>query len=361
MRKFLNGLIVLLALYFFLQSCHSEKKILSSPLTSEYVLPDRGDYRFMFYNCENLFDTINDPNKNDEEFLPESMRHWDTRKYYKKLNNTAKVITAVGGWELPDAVGLCEIETGNVVYDIIHKTHLWKSDYKIIHYEAPDMRGIDVAFIYNSTRIFPIVSVPFHITFPDATEYKTRDILYVKATTATKDTIHFFINHWPSRWGGQMDSEDRRMYVASVVREKVDSIFGCEQNPNIIIMGDLNDYPYNLSLTQSLKAISEYSDLKPHELYNLSAWLQKNNAVGSHKHEGEWGILDQNIVSGALLLGSNGLKTSVNDAHVFSAPFLLTEDQSYTGVITNRTYIGMKYNGGYSDHLPVFLDVWKIK
>ncbi|MCK5538086.1 MAG: hypothetical protein KAI79_14770, partial [Bacteroidales bacterium] len=190
----------------FIYACKSKTEITNNFKTSEYILPERGDYRFMFYNVENLFDTINDPEKRDDEYSPDGMRYWRSWKYYKKLNNIAKVITAVGGWQLPDIVGLCEIENRKVVDDIIHKTHLWNSDYEIIHYESPDMRGIDVAFLYNSSKIFPISSKPINISFPNSPTSKTRDILYVKASTASKDTFHFFINHWPSRWGGQMQS-----------------------------------------------------------------------------------------------------------------------------------------------------------
>ncbi len=318
----------------------------------------RGDYRVMFYNCENLFDTINDPKTRDDEFTPQGAKHWTSYKYFKKIHNISKVITAVGGWDLPDMVGLCEIENIHVVEDIILKTHLKKSPYKIIHYESTDKRGIDVALLYNKNTISPIYSEPIRIHFPFGAYKNTRDILYVKASTQTNDTLHVFINHWPSRWGGQLPSEELRMYVASVLRAKVDSVFATDSLANILIMGDLNDYPTNKSLTESLKARHDYENAKNKELYNLAYYLQEVKGLGSHKHDGMWGVLDQTIVSGALLLGEKGLKTSPANAHIFQADYLLEEDVNYTGKITNRTYIGYKYHGGYSDHLPVFVDLF---
>ncbi len=321
----------------------------------------RGDYRFMFYNCENLFDTIDDPKTRDDEFTPHGAKHWTPRKYYHKIHNIAKVITAVGGWNLPDVVGLCEIENKAVVEDIILKTHLKNSDYKIIHYESTDKRGIDVAMLYNRMTIFPIHSTPIRINFPFGAYKNTRDILYVKAATKSKDTLHIFLNHWPSRWGGQLPSEELRMYVASVLRSKVDSIFAAESHPNIVILGDLNDYPTNKSLIETLHTLHSYDRPKEKELYDLAYYLQEDEGLGSHKHDGEWGILDHTIISGTLLMGRAGLKIITDDAHVFNPDFLLEEDTKNTGKITNRTYIGYKYHGGYSDHLPVYVDIWETK
>ncbi len=354
MKKYI--FVIVLSILFF--GCNFFEKI-SKEIT--YELPERGDYRFMFYNVENLFDTIDTPDKTDEEFLPEGGRYWGTYKYYAKLRNTAKVITAVGGWQLPDVVGLCEVENRKVVEDILKKTHLWNSDYAVLHFESPDNRGIDVAMLYNQSKIYPIKVQPIAIVFPDAPGSKTRDILYVKAGTAAGDTFHFFVNHWPSRWGGQMNSESRRVYVASVVRKTVDSIYLADRNPNIVIMGDLNDYPYNISLTEALMAERSFDDIRSENLYNLSSYLQDIGKIGSHKHDGEWGVLDQFIVSGTLLNQESKIRTGVNDVHIFAAPYLLEVDKNYTGYITNRTYIGQSYHGGYADHLPVFLDVWKNK
>ncbi|MEA3317140.1 MAG: endonuclease, partial [Bacteroidota bacterium] len=196
------------------------------------------------------------------------------------------------------------------------------------------------------------------INFPDAPDYKTRDILYVKGLTNSADTLHVFINHWPSRWGGQLESEPRRMFVASVLRESVDSLFKISAKTNIVIMGDLNDEPHNKSIVETLNASSKIESVYDDELYNLSGYIQENNNAASHKYQGVWGMLDQCIVSGYLLNSNNSVKTSTEDIHVFKNDFLLEKDDSHYGYKPKRTYIGFKYNDGYSDHLPIFLDLF---
>lgn len=309
----------------------------------------------MFYNVENLFDTLDDSLKNDEDFLPEGNHFWNNHKYFTKLNQIYKVIIAIGEWNPPAIIGLCEIENRKVLNDLVNNTPLVKYEYKIIHKESPDRRGIDVGFLYREDLFKPISNEFLSINFPDNPESKTRDILYVKGVANKLDTLHIFINHWPSRWGGQLESEDRRLFVASVLRSKIDSIFNQNANSNIIITGDFNDYPDNKSILEILSANQNFENIKPNTLYNLSANLFKTKNIGSHKYQGEWGVLDQFIVSGNLLNSENKMYTSLDDVTIFNKKFLLESDDSYYGFKPNRTYIGYKYNGGYSDHLPTYL------
>jgi len=329
---------------------------IKAQLLKEYESP-RGDMRIMFYNTENLFDIYDDTLKIDEAFTPEGVRHWNKGRYYKKLNNISKVITAVGQWELPEIIGLCEIENRFVLEGIIKQTALKKFPYRIIHKESPDRRGIDVGLLYRKDRFTPINYEAVRVTFPFDANKPTRDILYVKGSNNSNDTLHIFINHWPSRWGGQLETDRKRVYAASVLRKKVDSLFKADTNPNIIIMGDLNDYPDNNSVTESLKAINRFDLFKDEELYNLAYYLQEEKGKGTHKYHGEWGVLDQIIVSGSLLKEDNKIHMTVDDAHVFEAPFLLEPDEHYVGVKPFRTYVGFKFHDGFSDHLPVYLDL----
>jgi predicted extracellular nuclease len=331
--------------------------ISSAQELNDYEFP-RGDMRVMFYNVENLFDIHDDKLKSDEEFTPEGVRYWTEDRYQKKLFNISKVIAALGQWDLPEVIGVCEIENRTVLEDLIKKTALSQFQYRIVHKESPDSRGIDVGFLYRKDKFKPIVYEAVPVIFPFEDSRSTRDILYVKGTTNSDDTLHFFINHWPSRYGGQLESERNREYTASVLRHKVDSLFSVHVNPNIIIMGDLNDYPVNYSITNILKAQTEYDDIQTEELYNLSWYLQEVKGKGSHKYEGKWGVLDQIIVSGELLSSTKHINTSLNHAHVFEAPFLLEPDVHNTGFITFRTYVGFKFHDGFSDHLPVYLDLF---
>ncbi|MCB2194960.1 MAG: hypothetical protein KQH79_03825 [Bacteroidetes bacterium] len=309
----------------------------------------------MFYNVENLFDTYDDTLINDEEFLPEGDRFWSTYKYYDKIKNIYKVIVAVGEWNPPAIIGLCEIENKKVLSDLVNNTPLVKFDYQIIHKDSPDRRGIDVGLLYLEELFKPLRYETIPIHFPDNPDSKTRDILYVQGIANKTDTLNIFVNHWPSRWGGQLESESRRVFVASILKSKVDSIFQINPESNIIVTGDFNDYPDNKSISEILHARQEFESIENGQLYNLSAHLFNTKNIGSHKYQGEWGVLDQFMVSGSLLQKNNKITTSLDDIHIFNADFLLEPDEGYYGFEPKRTFIGYKYNGGFSDHLPTYL------
>ena len=323
-------------------------------LISGYSQSD-DSYKIMFYNVENLFDTFDDSLKKDEEFLPEGGRFWNNHKYYTKINQIYKVIMAVGEWNPPAIIGLCEIENRKVIHDLTNNTPLVKYEYKIIHKESPDRRGIDVGLLYRDELFQPLKKSFIPINFPKQPNSKTRDILYVKGIANNSDTLHIFINHWPSRWGGQLESEERRLYVASVLKSKVDSLFKSNNKSNIIITGDFNDYPDNKSIKEILSANQNIKSISSNQLYNLSSYLFKTKNIGTYKYQGEWGVLDQFIVSGNLLNPENKIYTSCNDIYIFNKEFLLEPDGGYFGFKPNRTFIGYKYNGGFSDHLPTYL------
>jgi hypothetical protein len=335
---------------------------LSEKKGSDFSHKDTRDYmRIMFYNTENLFDCVNDSLKNDEQFLPDGDKHWTPRKYNEKLSNICKVVIAVGGWEPPEIIGFCEVENRYVLEDILMKTPLSNLDYEIVHHESPDRRGIDVALFYRKSKFKVIYDEAIRVVFPFDANKPTRDILYVKGETYKGDTLHIYVNHWPSRWGGQMETEPKRMYVASVLKKHTDSLFKLNRNANIIIMGDLNDHIDNISITETLEARHDYDNVKSGKLYNLSNYLEEEKGKGTHKHQGEWGVLDHIIVSGGLLLGSSGAKCSKEDAEIFDADFLLEKDDKHVGYRPFRTYIGFKFHGGFSDHMPIYLDLHKKK
>jgi len=343
-------------IYLMITSCKTNQ--ISNSQTPTIDSNKRGDLRIMFYNCENLFDIYDDTLKLDDEFLPEGEKHWSYEKYQEKLAHISKVITAVGGWDPPEIIGLCEVENRYVLDGLVDYSALKKQNYQIIHQESPDNRGIDVALLYIKEKFKPLTWRAIPVVFPANMGKTTRDILYVKGVDLNQDTLHIFVNHWPSRWGGQMESEDKRMYVAELVRTKVDSIYLTNLNANIIIMGDLNDFPTDRSLLESLRTKTDFSNIESKELYNLSFYLQEVKGVYSHKYQGEGGVLDQMIISSPLLNSQNSISTTKDNAHVFSATFLLEEDTDNVGYKPFRTYIGYKYAGGFSDHLPVYFDLF---
>ena len=314
--------------------------------------------RIVFYNTENLFDPADDSLKFDESFTPEGMNHWSKHKYWVKQKMLAQVISAVGGWEVPAIVGLCEVENRHVLINLVGNTTLKKYKYSIIHHESPDRRGIDVALIYRKEKFNIISDTAYQVRFPFDTASRTRDILYVKGIALDSDTLHIFVTHWPSKYGGAFVTIPKRKYVAKKIRSYTDIIL--KQNPDakILIMGDLNDNPKDESVMQGLKPklIHNYKD---GDLINLMLPLM-DNKIGSHFYSGttsnEWSVLDQMIVSSGLLNSNSSLKIKNNKAHIFTAAFLLEYNKEGI-LVPNRTFHGMKYHGGFSDHMPIYLDI----
>jgi predicted extracellular nuclease len=318
---------------------------------------EKQSFKIMCYNVENFFDCVDDSLTDDSEFLPTGMRGWNITKYQKKQANIGKVITAIGGWEAPALVGLCEIESKKCLYDLTRYSGLKNLRYKFLHHESPDARGVDVALLYQPRMFKPFHEEAIRINFSAAPATKTRDILFASGVIPTGDTLHVFVCHFPSRLGGELESDDKRLFVASVVRAKVDSLFASSQCANIVIMGDFNDYPINKSMTEVLKAKPLTNNNSAKELYNL-VYKMHTEGKGSNKHNGEWGALDQMIISGNLLNSNAKFFTRQNDVHFFDTDFLLEDDKVFLGKQPFRTYVGMKYQDGFSDHLPIYADFW---
>lgn len=310
--------------------------------------------KIMFYNVENLFDTDDDSLKSDEEFLPEGVRYWNNNRLFNKLTHISQVIMAASKGTFPSVIGLCEVENSKVLDLLLFKTPLGNLGYKYVHKESPDKRGIDVAFLYKKDRFAPLSYFAIPIVDPNDSAFKTRDILYVKGILSS-DTIHFFVNHWPSKYGGTLETKSLRALAAKTLRTYTDSILSTNNQSKIIIMGDFNDSPIDESIKDVLEAKKAEQDIDNESLYNLGIQAYEKG-VGSNKYQEKWELIDQFIVSGNLLKGK-GLTTSTSQFSVFKAPFLVEKDENHLGEKTNRTYIGFKYHGGFSDHLPILLDL----
>ena len=337
----LAGIII----HLFFGGCSGAKK-------SRNIAKEEIAGRILFYNVENLFDTINQEGHRDGEFIPGSEKHWNTERYNQKLLHISQVIAAADTGFLPDIIGLAEVENRQVVEDLIQTPLLRKAGYHIIHRDCPDFRGIDVALVYDE-KYLPLKNTFYEIELPGE-HSTTRDLLYSKGVFLG-DTLHIFVNHWPSRYGGKKKSDPKRAFVAAVLRSKVDSLFDAGAAPKIVIMGDFNDYPQDSSIAKILKALPE-STGKPDELINL-AWATDASGAGSYNYRGHWGALDQMIVSGYLLSGKKWHVT-MDSYRVVKRPWMMyTNDKGEQ--YPSRTYGGPNYYGGYSDHLPVILKVYK--
>ena len=311
--------------------------------------------RLMFYNVENLFHPTDDSLKRDDEFTKDGQRYWSFKRYYDKINKIGKTVLAVGEWDPPAIVGLCEIENLQCLKDLVYDSPLKKYNYQIVHHESPDNRGIDVALLYRADYFSPVYDEAIRLTFGEDSR-PTRDILYVKGTY-DEDTLHLFVNHWPSRYGGQLITAPKREHAAEVLRARYDSILSYNPYAAVVAMGDFNDHPDDISMAEILHAVKDSAEMKEGEFLNL-IW-QYEFKKGTHKYQHEWGILDQFIITPGLLSGSSGLSSPVNRAKIFDAPFLLEDEKDGIGQKAFRTYIGFKYHGGYSDHLPIYMDILK--
>ncbi|MDO5523123.1 MAG: endonuclease/exonuclease/phosphatase family protein [Bacteroidia bacterium] len=315
------------------------------------------DFRIMFYNVENLFDTVDDPDKNDDEFLPGAGMNWTPWKYWEKLRNITRVITAVGGMQSPALVGLCEIENDSVVFDLTRRSPLRAQSYEYIVTNSPDDRGIDVALLYQRHQFNLLQHHEYEIVFQDKTTRPTRNLLHAVGRIISGDTLDIFVCHWPSRSGGQRETEPARIHAAALLRNKVDSLFVVREKANIVVMGDFNDHPDNRSIFQTLGARSLNYHRSDKELYNMFFHRLKERNFGTYFFQGRWGMLDQFIVSGNLLADSSSVRIKNSEAHIFKPDFLLEDDPKFGGKRPYRTHLGPRYIGGFSDHLPVYMDL----
>lgn len=311
-------------------------------------------FTIMSYNVENLFDTIDDPNKNDNEFLPDSSNHWNSDRYQKKIRDIARVINAVNKNELPELLGLMELENSRVLQDLISNKLLQPGDYGFVHEESPDERGIDVALLYRKNEFQYLGHEKIPIIFDFEPETKTRDILYVKGKIGQGEILHVFVNHWSSRRDGEELSEPKRLFTAGILRAKLDAVFKKDKDAKIVILGDFNDEPSNKSLCEILMASNNPYPKNKNELYNLM-FDKHLLGMGTYFYRGNWNMLDNLIISGSLLNSPGKFEVSGDGGQIFQARWMMYDNVKTGEMTPNRTYGGSNYYGGISDHLPVYL------
>lgn len=308
-----------------------------------------------FYNVENLFDTIDQPDVIDEEFTPESEKNWNTAKYEKKISDLARVISSMDKKELPSIIGLAEIENRSVLEDLTRTKDLEKGNYGIIHFDSPDARGIDVAILYRKDKVKVLDSEALPVRLPYDTAFKTRDILYAKFRLSDGKELNVFANHWSSRRGGMKESEPKRMYCGVTVRRKIDLLLSKDINSRFLIMGDFNDEPSNKSIMSILMATNKKKNIATGDLYNLFYDRHNNGDIGSYSYKNEWNMLDQIIVSYNLINRMDGFSCDFDSGKIFKEDWMMyTNDKGE--VSPNRSYGGPNYYGGVSDHLPVYVE-----
>ncbi len=308
-----------------------------------------------FYNLENLFDTANDPSINDEAYTPEGSNHWDNEKYQNKLKNMSEVLVKIGTSNVfqapPAVIGVCEIENRKVLEDLIAMPALSLFDYQIVQFDSPDERGIDTALIYRADAFSVESAQPYRVNLPDSTD-RTRDILLVNGFLEGKP-MHFLVNHWPSRSGGERRSMPNRRAAATVARHIVDSLNQVDAKSKILLMGDFNDDPISPSVDEVLNAKIKKKNLTNNDLYNPFYDFYKKG-FGTTAWRDSWSLFDMIIVSNALVEEKRLNQWRFVKAGRFAEDFMVQQEGKYKGYPLRTSSFG-NYLNGYSDHFPVFV------
>jgi len=307
-----------------------------------------------FYNLENLFDIDDDPLTDDAEYLPAGANKWDSTKYANKLLNMSTVIADIGTELTPDGVavlGVAEIENQKVLEDLVAMPLLKDRKYKIVHYNSPDRRGVDVGMLYQEKYFKLINSASYRLVFPDEPDYFTRDQLVVTGNMDGEE-VSIIVAHWPSRRGGQAASEPNRIEAAKLGRKIIDSLFAENPDAKIVLMGDLNDDPINVSVTEYIRAKGKISKMKSGDMYNVM-YDHFKSGNGTLAWNDAWNLFDQMIVSEALV--STDVSSYVfHQSYVYRKDYIIQQEGNYKGYPL-RTHAGGVYLNGYSDHFPVYM------
>ena len=321
-------------------------------------------YKVVFYNFENLFDTIRNPEIKDAEFTPEGPKKWNAGKYERKINNLSRVLFDIAAIdkEYPIVIGVSEIENRNVMEDVIATPKLAPANYRIVHYDSPDARGVDVAFYYRPDVFKLEGSAPIPFTLESRPDFRTRDIVTMWGTVEG-EPFYFMVAHWPSRLGGKEASAYLRERAAEIMRHAADSVRAANPAVKVVMMGDLNDDATDRSITEVIGAAGDIRKVAEGGYFNPYIAVLKAG-IGSLAYDDKWNLFDNIIVSDNLATGSTGalrLKQVPRTkfyGSVFRAPYLFQKEGQFKGY-PQRTFVGNNFQGGYSDHFPVFIYIGK--
>lgn len=314
--------------------------------------PEDGRFGVVFYNVENLFDYRVDSLNPDREFTPDGLRRWNHGRMMDKLRGLQRVILQTGAWNPPALVGLCEVENSRVLQLLLYETGLANLHYRFVHFDSPDSRGMDVALLYRVDRfkVLHAEAIPVEM---DEGERPTRDLLYVQGVVDACDTLHVVVAHWPSRYGGTAATHKKREKAAHVTRMLVDQVMAKDMDAPLILMGDFNEPPESPLFSDVLGVGQPGSEVG---LLSLADRLPPGS--GSLKYRYTWQLFDQVLISAALVQEQTLLQVDLSTVRLFDFDFLLEKDLQYGGLKPLRSYRGMRYQGGFSDHLPVGLELF---
>lgn len=339
------------------QNTTSEGTVDSTKNVKNQVPTDFTNITIGFYNIENLFDTKDNPAINDDEFLPTGKKEWTEERYQKKLEKLAQAIDSLGDADGAEILGLAEVENRAVIEDLLQTERLKDKNYKIVHFDSPDKRGIDVAMIYKADIFKPILEKNIPVVFANEPDFKTRDILLVSGQL-DGEPVHFIWTHFPSRVRGVEESEPYRKAVGRQIRVVINELFREQPQAKILIAGDFNDLPENASIKEELSAKPNPDYIK-NELFNPTHELM-TNGKGTYNYRGKWQMLDQVLLSENWLKATSGFKYTERSANVYSPEFMKQQEDNKNKGNPDRTYAGKKYLGGASDHFPVYVQLERM-
>ncbi len=339
-----------------------KKRVLFTVLLAMFIVVcfAQKPYKVMFYNIENFFDTINDPEVRDDEFTPEGPKAWNAAKYAKKLSNIERVLFDVAAVDriYPAVIGFSEVENRTVLEDIVATKKLAPASYRVVHYDSPEARGVDVAFIYRPDQFKLEGSFPVKAEVPTLPNFRTRDILTMWGTIEG-EPFYFMVAHWPSRLGGKDASAFKREALGAQMRRLADSVLRINPATKVVAMGDFNDDPTDPSIEEALGAKGKIKELAKGDFFNPYHEMLRAG-MGTLAYGDAWNIFDNIVVTENLAKGSTGdLKLRRDPAskfygHIFRAHYLFQKEGQYRGYPL-RTYVGNNFQGGFSDHLPVYI------
>ena len=321
-------------------------------------------YKVVFYNLENLFDTINDPNKNDEEYLPEGARKWTTYRYNQKLENMSRVLFDIAAEDrnFPTVIGVSEIENRLVLEDLMATPKFAKTNYRIVHYDSPDRRGVDCAFFYRPDQFKLEGSEAHKISFPGQPNFLTRDLVAMWGKI-DGEPFYFIVSHWPSRLGGKERSQHSRDFVAAKCKHICDSVRTVNPDTKVVIMGDFNDDATDASVVEVLGAKGNMKKLEKTDMFNPFYAMLKAG-YGTLAYRDSWNLFDNIVVSENLATGSTGaLKVQKKEGakfygNIFTRPYMIQQEGQYKNYPL-RSFVGSNFQNGYSDHFPVYIYIAK--
>ena len=331
-------------------------------LAATSVVAQDKPYMVAFWNFENLFDIYNDPETHDDEFTPEGIKKWNETKYQKKLFNLERVIfdMAAINKEYPVVLGVSEIENRSVLEDLVSQPKLKGAKYRICHFDSPDARGVDVAFLYRADVFKLEGSDNIKLNVPELPNFRTRDLV-VMWGTIEGEPFYFLVSHWPSRLGGKEASQFKRDACAKQIREIKDSLLQANPATKVVVMGDFNDDATDASLVKVMGAKGKVKELETGDFFNPYVQMLKAG-LGTLAYQDSWNLFDNICVTENLVNGTYGklrlIKGKKFYGNIFTRPYMLQQEGQYKGYPL-RTFVTNNFQNGFSDHFPVYIYIGK--